>query len=123
MYRSRATDFLFYVKSLRRFRSVPTSPRKKRTDRENGLALGRQWSQHRFSRRNADEILQILQNPPVAAMSARHDPELQRALARDGLIGLDALLTALPAGESIACAYVGALVRLIVQAAEIGAAA
>ena len=45
------------------------------------------------------------------------DPELQPYLARDALIGLDHLLTGQSHGESIRCHHVGAIIRLIVQAA------
>ncbi|HEV2747732.1 MAG TPA: hypothetical protein VGW34_10605 [Allosphingosinicella sp.] len=49
------------------------------------------------------------------------DPELQPALARLSLAALDRLLTLVPAGESLPAAELGALVRLIHQAAEYGA--
>jgi hypothetical protein len=45
-----------------------------------------------------------------------YDPELQAVLARDALLALDQLLTALPPGDSILCSRVGAIVRLIAQA-------
>lgn len=48
------------------------------------------------------------------------DPELQHALATEALAGLDQLLTAQPAGETIACSRVGAIVRLIEQARHAG---
>lgn len=52
-------------------------------------------------------------------MSPHLDPELQQALARDGLAALDQLLTAQPVGERIDCHRVGALVRLIWQASSV----
>jgi hypothetical protein len=50
------------------------------------------------------------------------DPELQAVLARDGLSALDRLLAGQPPGEAIPCHQIGALVRLIDQAARVGAA-
>jgi hypothetical protein len=47
-----------------------------------------------------------------------HDPELQSILAREALAALDQLLSAQPAGETILCTRVGAIVRLIHQANE-----
>ena len=55
------------------------------------------------------------------ARTEQQDAELQAALARDGLAALDQLLTGQPAGDSIACARIGALIRLIQQAAVAGA--
>lgn len=51
------------------------------------------------------------------------DPELQAALAHHALAGLDRLLTACPAGERLESEEIGAIVRLIVQAEDVGAAA
>jgi hypothetical protein len=48
------------------------------------------------------------------------DPELQRGLAALATLGLDDLITALPNGHGLDSARVGALLRLIAQAAEIG---
>jgi hypothetical protein len=53
-------------------------------------------------------------------ISSPPDPELQAHLAREALLALDQLIAGQTAGEMIACARVGALLRLIVQAAEIG---
>lgn len=49
------------------------------------------------------------------------DPEHQASLARHGLSALDQLLNSQPPGDRITCEGVGALVRLIAQAASVGA--
>ncbi len=51
------------------------------------------------------------------------DPELQASLARHGLDGLDRLLGYVPAGDRLEAVQIGALVRLIADAARVGASA
>lgn len=56
-------------------------------------------------------------------MPQHRDPELQAALARHGLKALDRLLTGQAPGNDLPADQIGALVRLINQAAEAGEAA
>lgn len=59
----------------------------------------------------------------ITANTSELDPELQEALARSAVLGLDQLLTLLPAGETVDADKIGALVRLVRQALELGAIA
>ena len=61
--------------------------------------------------------------PPPPAIVRPADPELQASLARLGLAALSSLLGYVPAGEALESAEIGALVRLIDQAAGQGGAA